>query len=77
MPGDLGDFSQGEVREVRRSERRKVRSRRIGRGKSIVGNRLENACIRRRSTGEYPGKGTVKNGSGKIHGRKGYYQVGV
>ncbi|CAJ35115.1 hypothetical protein NRC4 [Methanocella arvoryzae MRE50] len=60
VPGDQGDFFQGEVREVRRSERRKVSGRRIGEEKSAVGNRLENACIRRRSTGEHPGIGTVK-----------------
>ncbi len=29
--------------------------------KWAVGNRLENACHGRRSTGEYPGKGTVQN----------------
>ncbi|CAJ35622.1 hypothetical protein RCIA6 [Methanocella arvoryzae MRE50] len=33
VPGDQGDFSNWEVREVRRSERSKVRGQRIGEGK--------------------------------------------
>ena len=37
MPGGPGDFSNWEVREVRRSERRKVRSRRIGEGNRLSG----------------------------------------
>ncbi|CAJ37717.1 hypothetical protein RCIA199 [Methanocella arvoryzae MRE50] len=60
MPGGPGDFSNWEVREVRRSERRNVSTRRIGEGKSSVMNRLLNACHGRRSQGEYPGKGTVQ-----------------
>ncbi|CAJ37128.1 hypothetical protein RCIA151 [Methanocella arvoryzae MRE50] len=61
VPGGPGDFSSWEVREVRRSGRRKVSARRVWEGKPAVGNRLENACGCRRSTGEYPGKGTVQN----------------
>ncbi|CAJ36826.1 hypothetical protein RCIA129 [Methanocella arvoryzae MRE50] len=52
-------FSNWEVREVRRSERRKVSARRIREDKPAVRNRLENACHGRRSKGEYQCKGTV------------------
>nr|CAH04783.1 hypothetical protein orf18 [uncultured archaeon] len=60
-------FSNWEVREVWRSERRKVSARRIGEGKPAVGNRLENACIRRRSKGERHSTGTVRNVSGRSY----------
>ncbi|WP_424357886.1 hypothetical protein [Methanocella sp. MCL-LM] len=59
MPGGQGVFSNWEVREVKRSERRNVRGRRIGEEKPAVMNRLLNACHGRRSTGEHPGKGTI------------------
>ena len=74
MPGGPGDFFQGEVREVRRSERRKVRGRRIGEGKPAVGNRLENACHGRSSNGDYTGTGAVQMFQGRLMDEKGIFK---